>query len=71
MEKINCHTRYVPFMSYARIPKGIRFINCAACQPVTPESIWEKVCLKKMKFLQVLLSDVPLEAWKAAAWAQW
>lgn len=67
MEKINCQDRYVPFMSYARIPKGVRFTNCAACQPVTPESIRERVCLKEMRFLQVLLSDAPSEDRKAAA----
>lgn len=67
MEKINCQARYVPYMSYARIPKGIRFTNCAACQPVTPGSIRAKVCLKEIKFLQVLLTDAPLEDRKAAA----
>lgn len=67
MEKINCQARYVPFMSYTRIPKGVRFTNCAACQPVSLESIRERVCLKEMKFLEVLLTDAPLEDRKAAA----
>lgn len=67
MDKRNCQAECVPFMSYARIPKGIRFTNCAACQTVTPESFRERVCLKQMKFLQVLLTDAPLEDRKAAA----
>lgn len=53
-------------MFYARIPKGIRFTNCTARQPVTPESIRQRICLKESKLLQLLLTDAPLEDRKAA-----
>lgn len=65
MDKRNCQAECVPFRSYARIPEGIRFTNCAACQTVTPESI--RKSLPQMEFLQVLLTDAPLEDRKAAA----